>query len=471
MPDISTPNLDYGNMVQAWDINDALMGGTLYMRQLGEAYLPRWPKEDKEDYKKRLAVATLLPAYEETINQNVGRVFAEPIQLGENVPDALREFAKNVDLEGTRLDVWAQSFFSLAMQYGLSHALVDYPRVDPEQVKTKADEKATGARPYVTMLNPRQVIGWKSKMTGGKVVLTSLRIKEVVVEDGDDFGQTKVEQIRLLTPGTVQIYRKATGAEGQATWTLHDEWQTSRRDITLVTLYTKRTGFMCGSPPLLNMALLNVKHWQSQSEQDNILHVARVPILTVFGLEEGQELVIGSSSAASFNDRQKQGLEYVEHTGSSIGAGKESLAELVEQMRQAGAKLLRSDNTSTKSVDQTSEEKMQEQSQEQSPLYTMATSLEDAIDNILQIMAEYIGEKDGGSVDVRTELDVESKEFNPPAALAIQSLRQGGDLRRIDAIKALQKLNLIDADADPDVVLSELLAESASLNETPPGEV
>jgi hypothetical protein len=100
--------------------------------------------------------------------------------------------------------------------------------------------------------------------------------------------------------------------------------------------------------------------------------------------------------STSFTDRQKQGLEYVEHTGSSIGAGKESLADLIEQMRQAGAKLLRTDNTSTKSVDQTSEEKMQEQS----PLYTMATSLEDAIDNILQIMAEYIGEKEGGNVDV-----------------------------------------------------------------------
>ncbi|MDU3906559.1 MAG: DUF4055 domain-containing protein [Citrobacter portucalensis] len=467
MPDISTPNLDYGNMVQAWDINDALMGGTLYMRELGEAYLPRWPKEDKEDYKKRLAVATLLPAYEETINQNVGRVFAEPIQLGENVPDALREFSRNIDLEGSRLDVWAQAFFSLAMQYGLSHALVDYPRVDAEQVKTKADEKATGARPYVTMLNPRQVIGWKSKMVGGKVQLTALRIKEVVVEDGDDFGQTKVEQIRYLTPGKVEIYRKSTGDNAQVNWTLHEEWQTSRQDITLVTLYTKRTGFMCGSPPLLNMALLNVKHWQSQSEQDNILHVARVPLLTVFGLEDGQELVIGSSSATQFSDRQKQGLEYVEHTGTSISAGKESLTDLVEQMRQAGAKLLRTDNTSTKSVDQTSEEKMQEQS----PLYTMATCLEDAIDNILQIMAEYIGESEGGNIDVRTELDVESKEFNPPAALAIQSLRQGGDLRRIDAIKSLQKLSLIDADADPDVVLSELLAESASLTEPSPGEV
>ncbi len=346
------------------------------------------------------------------------------------------------------------------MQYGLSHALVDYPRVDTEKVKTKAEEKATGARPYVTMLNPRQVIGWKSKMVDGKVVLTELRIKEVVIEDGDDFGQTKVEQIRYLTPGMVQIYRKSKGIDGAANWEKFDEWTTSRKDITLVTLYTKRTGFMCGSPPLLNMALLNIKHWQSQSEQDNILHVARVPLLTVFGLEEGQELVIGSSSATSFSDRQRQGLEYVEHTGSSIGAGKESLAELVEQMRQAGAKLLRTENTSTKSVDQTSEEKMQEQS----PLYTMATSLEDAIDNILQIMAEYIGEKDGGNVDVRTELDVESTVFNPSAALAIQALRQGGDIRRADAIKSLQKLNIIDADADPDVVLSELLAESSSLD-------
>jgi hypothetical protein len=191
--------------------------------------------------------------------------------------------------------------------------------------------------------------------------------------------------------------------------------------------------------------LLNIKHWQSQSEQDNILHVARVPILTVFGLEEGQELVIGIIISHFIHRSAKQGLEYVEHTGSSIGAGKESLAELVEQMRQAGAKLLRTDNTSTKSVDQTSEEKMQEQS----PLYTMATSLEDAIDNILQIMAEYIGEKEGGNVDVRTELDVESKEFNPPAARPFSPCARAVTFAVSMRLKPC-KLNLIDADADPD---------------------
>jgi hypothetical protein len=78
MADISTPNLDYNDMLEAWDINDALMGGTLEMRRQGENYLPKWPNEDEDAYKKRLSVATLLPVYEESIKQNIGRIFAEP---------------------------------------------------------------------------------------------------------------------------------------------------------------------------------------------------------------------------------------------------------------------------------------------------------------------------------------------------------------------------------------------------------
>lgn len=453
MPDISTPNLDYNDMVEAWDINDALMGGTLYMRRLGETYLPRWPNEDKEDYKKRLAVATLLPAYEETIKQDIGRVFAEPTVLSEETPEQIKELVPNIDLEGNRLDVWAQAFFSIGFQYGLAHALVDFPRVNPDEVKTKADERAAGSRPYVTMLNPRQVIGWKSKVVKGKVVLTDLRIKEVIIVDGDDYGQTKVEQIRHIMPRKVEIYRKSKGDSGDSVWAIFEEWETSRDDIPLVTFYTKRTGFMRGSPPLLNLALLNIKHWQSQSEQDNILHVARVPILSVYGLEEGQELTVGASSAARFEDRQKQGIEYTEHTGSAIGAGKTSIDDLEQQMRQAGAKLLRSENTSTKSVDQTNEEKMQENS----PLFTMASSLEDALDNILQIMAEWLGLPSGGNVDVRTELETETQSVDAQSALAIQSLRQGGDIRFIDAVRAYQRLRIIDPDANPEEVMDVLI--------------
>ncbi|MBS0878617.1 MULTISPECIES: DUF4055 domain-containing protein [unclassified Tatumella] len=452
MPDISTPNLDYNDMCEAWDINDALMGGTLEMRRQGETYLPRWPNEDKESYKQRLSVATLLPAYEESIKQNIGRIFAEPTVLSTSAPEAIKTLTENIDMEGDRLDVWAQQFFSLAFQYGLAHALVDYPKTDPAMVKTRADEQQSGARPYVTMLNPRQIIGWQSAVQGGKVVLTDLRIKEVVIIDGDDFGQTKVEQIRHIMPGKVEIYQPAQGENGAIAWTMVDSWQTSRQDIPLVTLYTKRTGFMRGAPPLLNLAHLNVKHWQSQSEQDNILHVARVPLLSVFGLAADQELTIGAACATQFSDRSTQGMEYTEHTGAAIGSGKTSLDDLENQMRQAGAKLTRVENTSTKSLDQTHSEHMQENS----PLYTMANSLEDALDNILQIMAEWIGESNGGTVDVRTELDVSTQTYDAPSALAVQSLQQGGIIRKIDAVRTLQALKFIDPDADPNEVVDEL---------------
>ena len=462
MADISTPNLDYNNMLEAWDVNDALMGGTLYMRTQTQ-YLPQWPNEDDDSYKTRLATATLLPAYKETIANNVGRVFAEPTKLSEDTPDQIVEFCKNIDLEGNRLDVWAQMFFSHSLQYGLAHALVDYPKA-PE-VKTVAQQKALGLRPYVTLINPRQIIGWKSTVESGKRKLTELRIKEVVIEDMDDYSQEKITQIRRYTIGVVEVYRRATPVAGEkmGQWVLFDKWETTRDDIPLVTMYTHQTGFMRGTPPLIDLAMLNIKHWQSQSEQDNILHVARVPLLSVFGLQDDEEITIGASVATRFMDKSKQGLEYTEHTGSSINAGKASLEDLEAQMRMAGAKLLQVNNTATKGIDQVGEERLQEQS----PLYTMSNSLEDALDNILQIMAEWAGEQTGGSVDVRTELDVSEKQFNTQAAVAIQTLRQGGSIRMSDSIRALQALSIINPDVKPEEVEDELRNETLELSRAP----
>lgn len=65
--------------------------------------------------------------------------------------------------------MWAQQFFSLAFQYGVAHALVDYPRTDMKEIRTKADENAAGGRPYVTMLNPRQLLDGNRKLKKGKL--------------------------------------------------------------------------------------------------------------------------------------------------------------------------------------------------------------------------------------------------------------------------------------------------------------
>lgn len=46
--------------------------------------------------------------------------------------------------------------------------------------------------------------------------------------------------------------------------------------------------------------------------------------------------------------------------------------------------------------------------------------------------------------------------FDSSSALAVQSLRQGGDIRQIDAVRVLQALKFIDQDSRPEEVIDEL---------------
>src|SRR5690606_17726562 len=132
-------------------------------------------------------------------------------------------------------------------------------------------------------------------------------------EPDGQFGTKCIDQIRVLVPGAWATFREQD-VEGKKAWVLHDKGATSLKHIPLSTLYTERTGYMTAKPPLLELAYLNVKHWQSQSDQDNILHVARVPMLAITGIDDDTwELKVGTASATKL---PKEGdMKWVEHTG------------------------------------------------------------------------------------------------------------------------------------------------------------
>jgi hypothetical protein len=268
--------------------------------------------------------------------------------------------------------------------------LVEYPRA--EGLRTRADEIAAGVRPYAVLIRPEQVLGWR--VEGGK--LAQFRYMESIEEADGEFGVKSVAQVRVLEPGIWRTYRKA---DNGGAWVRHDEGTTSLGYVPLVSFYTGRTGFLTAKPPLLELAHLNVKHWQSQSDQDNILHVARVPLLFTFTDDEQFELVISSGSATRM---PKDGdAKYVEHTGATINAGRESLQDLIEEMRMAGAKLLQKEKQQTKTATQANEEA----AQELSPLARMANQFADALAQMLQVMADYLGLPDGGMVEMRGNFD------------------------------------------------------------------
>lgn len=404
MSDVSTKHPALSAVADDWALIDALNGGTRSMRAAGDRYMPKWPLEDDAGYKTRLAVSTLFPAYSETIATMVGRVFSKPLKVSDDVPQEIAgTVLQNVDLEGRNIDVFARDWFESAMNYGLSHALIDYPRTNG--ARTLADERLSGARPYVVLVQPRQVLGWRSAKVAGTERLTQFRFIETVSEDDGDFGMATAEQIRVLEPGSCRLYRRLNG---NGDWTLTEEFATSLDVIPLVTLYTNRTGFMQGRPPLIELAHLNVKHWQSQSDQDTILHTARVPLLARIGAGttiDSSGNTVEMQIGGSLVDLPADGdLKYVEHTGAAISSGQSSIEALEQQMQTAGAKLL------TKTVLSLAEtQAADERAKETSRLGVMAQGLEDSLDRVLDFAAMWmqLGD-DGGHIDVEADLDTDA---------------------------------------------------------------
>ncbi|MGR5432341.1 DUF4055 domain-containing protein, partial [Vibrio astriarenae] len=73
-------------------------------------------------------------------------------------------------------------------------------------------------------------------------------------------------------------------------------------------------------------------------DQQTILHVARVPILFAKMLGDNK-ITVGGAAAVKCEDENGD-LKYVEHGGAAIEAGRISLLDLEDRMRQIGAELL-----------------------------------------------------------------------------------------------------------------------------------
>lgn len=392
-------------MREDWTVIAPLMGGTKAMRAAGKLLLPQYPAEEDDAYKERLRLSTLLPAYAETVGNMTSRVFAESLQLGDDVPPTIADLCLDVDRAGNDLNSWAVEWFRAGLSHGLCHALVDYPQTS--DLRTRADEIAAGVRPYAVLIKPEQVLGWRSN--GG--LLSQVRYVETVEEDDGEFGVACVMQIRVLEPGIWRIYRKP---DKDGAWVLHDEGTNSLSRIPWVTFYTGRTGLMTAKPPLLELAHLNVEHWQIKSDLRNIQHVAMVPLLCVLTNDEQFQLVISSGSATRLPEGSD--MKYVEHSGQSAGEGRQALADLVQEMRMAGAKLLQQDKQQTKTATQAAEEA----AQELSPLARMAGQFADCLAQLLQLIADYLGIPDGGSVEMRGNFSIDyAPELSLPQLLAM----------------------------------------------------
>lgn len=436
-------------MANNWPIAAALLGGTQAMRDASEKFLPKWPNEEAESYKTRLSTATLFPAFSRTLGVMAGKPFAKQLTFGEDVPKQIVAWCDDCDLEGRNLHTFASEMLAEALGFGLAGVLVDYPRVG--QIRTLAEERQIGARPYLVKIEHDRILGWKTEKINGVTKLSQLRLSESGEVDDGDYGTKAVRQIRVLWRGAWELWEEQKEGEG---YVLKEKDGTSLAEIPFVPFYGRRTGFMTGISPLLDLAFLNVKHWQSQSDQDTILHVARVPILAMIGAEDGTSLTVGASIAVKLP--QNADLKFVEHGGAAIAAGETSLEKLQDQMIQTGAELL-----IPQPGQRSATEANNDAEANKSELQRIIEQFEDSLDQCLQFMADWAKLGEGGHVSVFK--DFAAGSLSDAAGQLILSFQQGGLITKRTAISQAQRIGILSPDIDPDTELSAVADEGPPL--------
>lgn len=448
----------YDQMLPRWHVIETLLGGTEAMREAGETYLPRHQEETDQGYRERLASAVLLNRVEQTLDTLSGKPFSEPIKLNEDVPKAIEEtILPDVDLQGNNLDVFARQWFREGMAKALCHVLIDMPRPAPRedgQPRTLADDRREGLRPYWVMIKPECLLFARSEVINGVEVLQHVRIIEHYMEQ-DGFAEVCKRRIRVLEPGLVQLWEPVKKSNAQKEeWVLADEWATGLNYVPLVTFYADRQGFMMGKPPLLDLAHLNVAHWQSASDQRHILTVSRFPILACSGAsgEDSDPVVVGPNKVL-YNPDPAGRFYYVEHTGQAIAAGRTDLKDLEEQMAGYGAEFLK-----RKTGGQTATARALDSAEATSDLSAMTGLFEDALAQALDITAEWMRlGTNGGTVELVKDYDL--SETDAPGLQALQVAREKRDISRKTYLNGLRLRGVLPEDFDEDEDWEELMEE------------
>ena len=373
--EVNDPNSAWKDMEPHWVLIEDLMGGTYDMRKRHRRYLQQEPRELDESYDNRLARSVCPPFYQRLERMLAGMMTRKPVRLND-VPDVIREQLFDVDLQGNDLNVWTYETARKMIRYGHVGVLVDAPSVEQ------------GGRPYWVSYSPREILGWRSEVIEGQQKYTQLRLLEKVFEPEGLYGEVEVEQIRLLTPGKFEIHRRNDNGD----FVIYEDGTTTLDEIPFSVAYSNRYNLMESRPPMEDIAELNLKAYQVQSDLDNQLHISAVPMLAFYGFPSAaEEVSAGPGEAIAFPAEGR--AEYIEPGGKSYEAQFKRLEQLASQINELGLAAVLGQKLSA----ETAEAKRIDRSQGDSTMQVCAQQMQDLIDNSLMFHANYLGSNEAGS--------------------------------------------------------------------------
>jgi len=403
-------------MMQGWEIMKAVSEGTKYLRDNSEIFLPLEPREDAEAYQSRVDRAVFSPFTQRLIRAATGLVLRKPITLTGD-PYWTEMFKMDVDGCKSDLDEYARRVLMCSLTYGQSHILVDYPA--PSGAVSLAEERQQNRRPYWIEIDPNNIYGWRLDRESNYGSLIQVRIGEKAVLPDGDFGEKIYDQIRVIEPGNYRVFRKRETVDElyeedmgiyptdmsspavEKDFKQVESGNFSLGEIPLVTIYSGKVDNMTSKPPLLDIAYLNLAHFQRQADLIHSLHVASQPMLVMEGYDDQtKDLAISVNYAMATQPGNK--IYYVEPASSAFDAQSAEIKELQMQMATLGISTL----SQQKFVAESADARRLDRVDTNSMLAMVSMELEQKLQKAFNLSAEYVG-IEPPEVTISRDFDIE----------------------------------------------------------------
>lgn len=461
---VDTKHSQYDSNTAIWAKCRDAVAGQEAVHAGGAKYLPKLKKQTDDEYKAMVERTLYYNATGRTLDGMTGLIFRRAPTI--EAPQALLEvLSKDADTLGTPLLAFCEKAVDELMQVGRVGLFADYPPA--MEIRTQADQKAAGARPFLRVYQAESIINWRTARVNNQTVLSLVVLAEEH-EESDGFGVKRIGQRRVLRLQAgvyqVEVWRKVEGAVNPDEWMMVEGPMVPQQGgkpmgyIPFLICGPMGVDVNVAKPPMLDLVNVNLSHYRTTADYEHGLHFTGLPtpIVTGHQFDTGEEFALGSTVVKAFPNENSQAF-FLEFQGTGLQQLSKRLEEKEAMMAALGARMLAAEKRQA----ETAETAAIHRSGENSVLASLANAASQALTKALEWCALF----DGLSAEAQVELNTDylPNGMTAQELTALVAAWQGGAISHLTLLDNLARGEIARQGVTPEQEIEQIQAEGPAL--------
>lgn len=455
---VMTTYPEYSALKERWEVCREVIAGEDVVKQRGEKYLPMATHKCQDIQKARYNAYKMrtpfIPFTYMAYQVQHAMVFRRTPTVVCSDEFKASGLLDNVDGRGNSLYQFCSNSFDDLLKTGFGGILLDMPPA--QEGMTVYDAEKEGIRPYLTYYLAEEIINKIFDNSKGISKLKLVVLKEKVNVYRDEFTLLNRERYRVLAINDQGFYE-------QRIWTpvYNDKDEITDIKVETVPVFVngKQIDYIpfvllptdiAEKPPLYDLAMMNVHHYQVMADYYNGLHKVTMPTGYITGYtpktdEDGDddEIILGDDVFITEEnpDARFGVLSYA-------GEGMEHTKDGIDKIENLIAGIFMKSIAPDKKTSETAESAYVHRSGENARLATFARNVSEKLSQIIQWYEEWNNYE--GAVEIHLNYDYETMALDPNIINSIANISGQGKFPLYCVFYILKQQELIDPDMNYD---------------------